>query len=91
MKFTALSILFVLSAGNISLVSARSPRKLSSKGSKRKSNNYGTNHASSHHTVIVDPIENRFGDEVDSSSVPVVQCNECTDEGEFKIGRATQM
>ena len=87
MKFTAPSILLVISIGSVSLVSARSPRKLSSKGSRKKSNNYETNRASTHRTVIIDPIENRNripSGEVDyySSPVPVVQCNKCTDEGE---------
>ena len=84
MKFTAPSILLVLSIGSVSLVSARSPRKLSSKGSRKKSNNYETNRASTHRTVIIDPIENRNNGEIDyySSPLPVVQCNKCTDEGE---------
>lgn len=81
-KFAAPSILLVLSAGRVSLVSAGSPRKLSSKGSRKKSSNYETNRASTHRTVIIDPIGNRINDEVNSFPVPVAQCNICTDEGE---------
>lgn len=82
MKFTIPSILLALSAGGVSLVSALSPRKLSSKGSRKKSNNYETIRALTHPTVIIDPIEKRKKTEVDSTPVPMVQCDECTDEGE---------
>ena len=91
MKFAIVSILLYVFAENHLSVSARSPRKLS-KGSKVKNYNYETNPVSTQRTVITishvvptdpEPIDNRNDNQGDPIPVPVVQCKECTDEGEF--------
>ena len=91
MKFAIVSILLYVFAENHLSVSARSPRKLS-KGSKVKNYNYKTNPVSTQHTVITishvvptdpEPIDNRNDNQGDPIPVPVVQCKECTNEGEF--------
>ena len=91
MKFAIVSILLYVFAENHLSVSARSLRKLS-KGSKVKNYNYKTNPVSTQHTVITishvvptdpEPIDNRNDNQGDPIPVPVVQCKECTNEGEF--------
>ena len=90
MKFAIVSILLYVFAENALSVSG-SPRKLS-KDSKVKNYNYETNPVSTQHTVITishvvptdpEPIDNRNDNQGDPIPVPVVQCKECTDEGEF--------
>ena len=90
MKFAIVSILLYVFAENALSVSG-SPRRLS-KGSKVKNYNYETNPVSTQHTVITishvvptdpEPIDNRNDNQGDPIPVPVVQCKECTDEGEF--------
>lgn len=94
MKFAIVSILLYVFAENHLSVSARSLRKLSkgSKGTKVKNYNYETNPVSTQRTVITishvvptdpEPIDNRNDNQGDPIPVPVVQCKECTDEGEF--------
>jgi hypothetical protein len=90
MKFAIASVLLYVLAENDLSVSARSPRKLS-KASKVKNYNYETNPVSTQYTVITishvpkdpEPIDNRNDNQGDPIPVPVVQCKECTDEGEF--------
>lgn len=91
MKFAIVSILLYVFAENHLSVSARSPRKLSKGSKKVKNYNYETNPVSTQHKVITishvptdpEPIVNRNDNQGDPVPVPVVQCEECTDEGEF--------